>query len=363
MVSIQNLEPVKDSTLQELGLSWVKESNNSALNQLIEVTQSEAEAYYEAANELYDMYIEAAEYVINNNLFFELGIPFNIVDAIKKSWENDVHWHIYGAFKFAGGVANKNIKLLGFEADCTNHLFEAAQLQWAILQENNIDENNQFNEIYEKITENFQRLITLDDGLEHFDERYDGWKILFSSLKNTKDEATTRLLQQMADEAGYVNEFSYIDEVLFDEESISDKHSNKFEYWYKHIKWLDIATDESELATTLTSIMKNQEAIVINPAYTLLFESKGMLTILKELYPDSPYLLDSSFDKNDDYIEKTVFGDGDEYSNFKKVYHEQPPTLHDVHNSSYEAKVFFAYEACGLCFTKDDDKFVGHIML
>jgi len=362
MVSIQNLEPVKDSTLNELGLYWVKETD-CAIDKLIEVTTEEAEAYYEAANELYDMYVDAAEYIIDNDLFFELGIPFNIVDTIKKSWENDVHWHIYGAFKFAGGVAGKPIKLAGFDADTTSHIFEAAQLQWAILQENDIDESQQFNEIYEKISENFKRLITLDDGIDLFDERYDGWNILFSSLSNTKDESTTRLLQQMADEAGFSNEFSYLDDVLFDDESICDKHSNKFEYWYKHKKWLDIATDESELATTLATIMKNQEAIIINPAYTLLFESRGMLKILKDLYPDSPYLLDVSFDKKDGYIEKTVFGDTSEYNNFKKIYQEIAPTLKDVHNSNYEAKVFFAYEACGLSFIKDNNDFVGHVMV
>lgn len=84
---------------------------------MIEVSEAEAEAYYNAANEIYDMYVEAGEYVIKNNLFHEIGIPFNLGEIIKMSWESDVHWHLYGRFDFAGGVDGKPIKLLEFNAD------------------------------------------------------------------------------------------------------------------------------------------------------------------------------------------------------------------------------------------------------
>jgi len=130
----------------------------------IKLTEHEAQAYYDASNELYDMYIEAADHVIENELFFELGIPFNLVDIIKKSWESDVHWHIYGAFLFSGGLNNSPIKLLEFQADTPSKLLQTSQEQLV---------ENSFNEIYEKVSENFKRLITLDDGIELFDERYD----------------------------------------------------------------------------------------------------------------------------------------------------------------------------------------------
>jgi len=299
------------------------------------IQASQAQAYYDAADELYDMYIEAADYVIENELFFELGIPFNLVEAIKKSWENDVHWHIYGAFIFSGGVNGSPIKLQEFQADTPIGLVETSQADLS---------DTAFNEIYEKVRDNFKCLITLDDGLELFDERYDGWKILFSAPSDDeKKEQTTRFLQQLADEAGFETAFSYLHEVIFSEDGIFDNEGNSYEYWCKNHSWLDIATDESELATMLTNIMKEQQAIIINPAYTLLFESRGMLKILKELYPDSPYLLDASFEAFESAVQKPVFGEGEEYSNFKKVY------LENVNNND-TAKVFFAYEACGLTF-------------
>lgn len=386
---LQKIKPLQDNILEELGFTWHTDNDGSKYvsDELIRISQDEAEAYYEAANEIYDMYVEAAEYVIENDLFFELGIPFNLIDAIKKSWENDVHWHIYGRFDLAGGIDGKPIKLIEFNADTPTALFETALLQWAFLKQNSMDEEKQFNNVYEAIRENFKRLITLFDDTESFDERYDGWKILFSCIEgNDEEEATTRLLQQIATDAGFNTSFEYLHNVKFDEEGIYDSADNEYEYWFKLYPWEDIAHDEPELATTLTNIMQNQRAIILNPAYTLLFQSKGMLKILYDLFPDSPYLLKTSFEplKGIKHVQKSIFGreganmriidqngstlestDGP-YENYKKVYQEYVELNKDEKGSKYQAGVFFAYEACGLSFRKGSEimnnmsKFVGH---
>jgi len=171
MIALQKISLLDDATLQELGFSWHTDSDGTKYvsDSLVHISQAEADAYYEATNTLYDMYVEAAQYVIDNELFFELGIPFNLIDAIKKSWENDVHWHIYGRFDLAGGIDGKAIKLIEFNADTPTALFETALLQWALLKYNNLDEAKQFNNVYEAITQNFKRLITLFDDPDTFD--------------------------------------------------------------------------------------------------------------------------------------------------------------------------------------------------
>lgn len=392
MIELQNLNPIDDSKLEELGFTWHTDSDGSKYvsDQLVKITQSEAEAYYTAGNEIYDMYVEAAEYVIENDLFFELGIPFNLTQTIKKSWESDVHWHIYGRFDLAGGVDGKPIKLIEFNADTPTSLFESALLQWALLKHNNMNEEKQFNTIYESISNNFKRLITLFDDTTAFNERYDGWKILFSSIsENDEEEATTRLLQQIATDAGFNTGFEYLENTHFDEDGIYDSDGNNYEYWFKLYPWEDIAVDEPELATTLANIMQNQKAIILNPAYTLLFQSKGMMKILCDLFPDSPYLLKTSFEplKNSKQVEKTVFGregantkiievNGNistqtegPYDNYKKVYQEFVEFPKDSNGSKYQAGVFFSYESCGLSFRKGGDildnmsKFVGHVIV
>jgi len=392
MVTTQKLNAVDDKTLEEIGFSWHTDSDGSKYisDELVEITQGDAEEYYQAANTLYDMYVEAAEYVIENDLFFDLGIPFNLIDIIKKSWENDVHWHIYDRFDLAGGVDGQGIKLIEFNADTPTALFETALLQWAILKSNDMDDEKQFNDVYDAIRENFKRLITLFDDTETFDERYDGWKILFSSIEgNDEEEATTRLLQQIATDAGFVTHFEYLNNAHFDDDGIYDADENEYEYWFKLYPWEDIATDEPELATTLTNIMLNQKAIILNPAYTLLFQSKGMMAILNKLFPDSPYLLKTSLEPLEGVkqVEKPLFGregantkiinadgttasqtDGP-YDNYKKVYQEYVEFPKDVKGAKYQAGVFFAYEACGLSFRKGGEildnmsKFVGHVIV
>jgi len=301
-----------------------------------------------------------------------------------------VHWHLYGRFDLSGGIDGAPIKLIEFNADTPTALFETALLQWALLKYNNMDEESQFNNVYDAIRENFKRLITLFDDTELFDERYEGWKILFSSMDgNEEEEATTRLLQQMASDAGFVTGFEYLQNVKFDEEGIYDREGNEYEYWFKLYPWEDIAIDEPELATTLNAIMQNQRAIILNPAYTLLFQSKGMMKILCDLFPDSPYLLKSSFEplKGVKQVEKRVFGregantkiinaDGSvavssdgPYENFKKVYQEYAEFPQDIHANKYQAGVFFAYEGCGLSFRRGGEildnmsKFVGHVIV
>lgn len=391
MIKIQKINPLDDEKLEELGFTWHTDSDGSKYlnDELVVVSQDEAEAYYQAGNEVYDMFVEAAQYVIDNELFFELGIPFNLIDMIKQSWENDVHWHIYGRFDFAGGIDAKPIKLIEFNADTPTSLFETALLQWALLKENSLDEEKQFNNVYESISKNFKRLICLDEDISSFDENYDGWKILFSSVEgDDEEEATTRLLQQMATDAGFNTSFEYLQDVRFDSDGIFDADENNYEYWFKLFPWEDLATDESELVVTLNEIMNNQKAIILNPAYTLLFQSKGIMKIMYDLFPDSPYLLKTSFEplENTKQVEKTLFGregantkiidangniveqvDGP-YDNYNKIYQEYVEFPQDAKKDKYQAGVFFAYEACGLSFRKGGEildnmsKFVGHVI-
>ena len=111
-----------------MGFSWHTDSDGSDYlsDELIQINTQEANSYYEAANELYDMFINAAQYVIDNDKFDELKIPFNLIDIIKLSWENEVHWHLYGRFDLAGGLDGKDIKLIEFNADTPTSLFESA---------------------------------------------------------------------------------------------------------------------------------------------------------------------------------------------------------------------------------------------
>lgn len=386
-MNFKKVNPLTKEYLESIGFSWHtdKDGSNYLEDEIICISENEANAFYEASNELYDMFVASAQKVIDENRFDELDIPFNLIDAIKMSWENDVHWHLYSRFDFAGGLDEKPIKLLEFNADTPTTLFETAILQWALLRQNDMNESSQFNSLYESLMDNFKRLITLDDSVDSFDEYYEGWKILFSSIAaNSEDELTTRLLEHIAKEAGFNTNFSFIDEIEFSPEGIFKEGLN-YEYLFKLIPWENIAIEEGELAMLLTQIIKNQKAIILNPAYTLLFQSKGILKILWELYPNHPLLLETSDKplKGKKCVKKPMFGreganvsildengdviqeNGGEYSNNKFIYQEFTE-LNSKDENYYQAGVFFAYEACGLGFRKGSlimdnfAKFVAH---
>ena len=391
-MKLQKLEPLTNEYLESIGFVWHTDEDNTSYvaDEIVQITAQEADAFYETTNELYDMFCEAGEYVIQNNLFHELNIPFNLVEIIKESWENDVHWHLYSRFDLAGGVNGEQIKLIEFNADTPTSLFETAIIQWAMLKKNALDEASQFNNLYEAIKDNFKRIITLDGDIEKFDEYYSklGWKILFSSISSSSEDInTTKLLQHIATEAGFNTDFEYIDNTQFNEEGIF-KDDELFEFWFKLIPWEDIAIEESELALLLTDIIKEKKAIIFNPAYTLMFQSKGFMKILWDLYPDHPLLLETSFEplEGKKQVEKRCFGregantkiineDGSidcetkgEYEGHKAIYQEYVKLPTDKEGNSYQAGVFYAYEACGLGFRRGEkilnnmSKFVGHIV-
>lgn len=390
-MKLKKINPLDNGYLESIGFGWHTDLDGSRYiaDELVSITDDEAEKFYEAANELYDMYVAAAKYVIDNDLFHELGIPFNLVNIIKASWENDVHWHIYGRFDLAGGIDGKPIKLIEFNADTPTSLFETAIIQWAMLKFNNINEAKQFNNLYEALVENFKRLITLEEDTSKFDEYYEGWKILFSSIAgNNEDENTTRLLEAAARDAGFECGFAFVDEVGFDDDEGIFWNEKNWEYWFKLIPWEMIAIDESDLALIIKNIINNQKAIILNPAYTLLFQSKGIMKILWDLYPNHPLLLQSSFEPLDGkkQVKKPFLAreganvsiinsdgsieaqNGGEYDNGKFLYQEFAEFAKDSNGDSYQAGVFFAFEGCALGFRKGKDiidnysKFVGHII-
>jgi len=391
MVRLRKTKPLDTNYLEKIGFVWHTDSDETSYlsDQLIEVTEAEAEAYYEATNELYDMFVEAGDYVVENDLFHDIGIPFNLVDQIKESWESDVHWHLYGRFDLAGGIDGHPIKLLEFNADTPTALFETAIVQWAILKQNGMDESSQFNIVYDTLIDNFKRLVTLEESIEGFEDRYDGWQFLFTAIRgDAEEENTVRLLQHIATQAGYETEFAYMDEVEFDSDEGIFVGEQSYELWFKLVPWEDIAIDESELAALLGDIISNQKAIIFNPAYTLMFQSKGIMKILWDLYPNHPLLLESSYEPLDGIkqVKKPMFGreggsvsiidvdgtelvsEAGEYSDYPQMYQAYTELPRDAQGSKYQAGVFYAYEACGLGFRKGGEimnnmsKFVGHII-
>ncbi len=389
MVRTLALEPLDKAVMEQVGMTWHtdRDGSNYVTNELVELSEEEAEAYYDAANTLYEMYREAAGYVIDNRLYYELGIPSNLVDLIERSWEQR-ETHLYGRFDLAGGLDGEPIKLIEFNADTPTSLFETSIIQWALLKANGMDETLQFNNLHEMLQENFRRLVVGQHGLDDFDARYGKEKLLFSSIRDMpEDERTVRYLQEVAHEAGLYTDFCYLDEAGFiEDEGVYNKDNQKADYWFKLYPWELIAEEELELTRMLEKISRLGSTRFLNPAYTLLFQSKGMLKILWDLFPDSPYLLPAGFSPLEGVtqVEKKLFGreganmivtdsagkeivrTGGPYDYYKSIFQQFVELPRDNQGQRYQAGVFHVGEACGLAFRRggeildDLSKFVGH---
>ncbi|RAJ94088.1 glutathionylspermidine synthase [Larkinella arboricola] len=389
MIQTRPLSVSPDQQLRNIGWNWMLGTDTLAYltNEAVVVSPEEADAYYEAANQLFEMLVEAGQHVIDNNRFSELGIPANLVELIKLSWNDERNIQLYGRFDFAGGIAGQPIKLIEFNADTATCIPETAVVQYAHLRANGLDEKRQFNAVYETLVSQFREIRQQNGDLPP--------TLLLSAMRGfPEDDSNVAVLGEAAREAGFTVDFEYIDRVEFsDNEGIFKQNPengqfDKFNFWFKLIPWEYIGYEESDLAHILTEAVRRRQVVVINPAYSLLFQSKYILKILWELYPYHPLLLQTDTKPLPDrpYVEKVLFGreganvrivdergqvtaeaEGD-YSDYPKIYQEYIELSTDAAGNRYQAGVFFAGEGCGLGFRRggvildNGAQFVGHIV-
>jgi glutathionylspermidine synthase len=375
-----------NESLENAGWDWMLGENTLPYitNEIVSISESEAERYFEAVNELYEMFIKAAEHVIEKNKFEELGIPENLIKLIKYSWENDKNWHVYGRFDLSGGLDGKPIKLIEFNADTATCIPETAVVQWASLVANGYDESSQFNTLFESLADQFKAIK--EQNLSFYPN------LLISTMEGyPEDETNMQVLAEAARVAGFEVAQNTIEDTEFAEDGIyranEDGTFTKYSFWFKLVPWEYIAWDEPELADLLTKLTLDYKVITLNPAYTLLFQSKGILKVLWDLFPYHPLLLktDSRPLLGTKCVLKVLLGreganvkilsdSGNTIANNEGEYYEQgviyqefTEFLNDKGNY-YQAGVFFAGEACGLGFRKGgmiiDNKaqFCGHLI-
>lgn len=389
MIKLKSLWKSPESQIYTLGWNWMMgvDTLPYITGDIVEISEQEADSYAQAANELYEMYIAAGQYIIDNHLFSQLAIPDNLVEMIKYSWENERHLHLYGRFDLSGGTDGQPIKLIEFNADTATCIPETAVVQWAHLKANGLDDTWQFNSLYDLLKANFERLKELNADLPP--------TLLISTMKDfPEDDTNMQVLGEAAKEAGFEVAHCCIEDVQFSAEEgiyISDAVGNyyRFNFWFKLVPWEYIAYDEPELMDILTKIVLNEKVIILNPSYTLLFQSKGILKILWDLFPDHSLLLETSDKplKNKPFcVEKSLFGreganvkilDGNEqimaerdgdYGDYPKIYQDYVEFLRDYQGNCYQAGVFFAYEAAALGFRRggrildNTAQFTGHLI-
>lgn len=153
-------------------------------------SMEQVETIETATIEVYDMFLSAAQHIIDNNLFHLLKIPELIIPYLKEQWNNESP-AIYGRFDFSYD-GTRVPKLLEFNADTPTSVFEAAIVQWYWLKNYDVTQD-QFNSIHEKLIDYWAYLKPyIRPGA-----------LYFSCIKdNVEDFTTTEYLRDTAQQAG-----------------------------------------------------------------------------------------------------------------------------------------------------------------
>ncbi|WP_118973681.1 glutathionylspermidine synthase family protein [Taibaiella koreensis] len=237
-----------------------------------------------ATADLWDMCLNAVQFVIDTRQYARFHIPDWFVPEIERSWNED-HPSIYGRFDLA--YNNGEIKLLEFNADTPTSLYEAGIVQWYWLQD--FDKGkDQFNSIHEKLV----------DYWGYLKQYLLPGKLHFSCVKRSlEDLTTTEYLRDCAIQAGIDTQLVFIDDIGWDEERkvFADMEEEDIKNLFKLYPWEWIVQD----AFGKRIPEDRNKALWIEPAWRMILSNKAILPILWHLYPDHPYLLKAYFDQGD----------------------------------------------------------------
>ncbi len=119
--------------IRALGWDWVLAdvSQQYVAREAVQLPDSEADELLVAADTLYQLFVQSIPDSVPDTLLRQLAIPENLWAAVRHSWADDRHWHLYGRFDLAHTPDGP--KLLEFNADTATNLPETAVVQWASL--------------------------------------------------------------------------------------------------------------------------------------------------------------------------------------------------------------------------------------
>jgi len=257
--------------------------------------EEEIDAIELATEELHAMCMEAVDHVVRNDRFAELRIPGWCHDRIRSSW-NGNEPSLYGRFDFSFSQEH-GLKLLEYNADTPTSVYEAAVVQWHWLQET-FPEKDQFNSIHEKLIERWRSLR--QDGA--------GSLLHLSSAKGQEEDfLTVEYLRDVAIQAGFETVHLAVEEVGWDrtKQCFVDLDERQIDSWFKLYPWEWIVEDRFGKQLADASVR------TVEPWWKMVLSNKGILAILWEMFPESPYLLPASLTPalfKGGYVRKPLLG-------------------------------------------------------
>jgi glutathionylspermidine synthase len=220
------------------------------------------------------MCLEAVGHVIDQRRFEPFALPSAFHDWVVRSWEGDQRT-IYGRFDFVyDGQAPP--RLFEYNADTPTALLEAAVVQWFWMKECHPGAD-QFNSIHERLIQAWQAVGAEQPGRATF----------VSLAGNVEDYMTVNYLRDTAMQAGLDTAYLKVEDIGWDSRrrAFVDLQNRPLSTVFKLYPW------EWLLADRFAPHLLEAATRWLEAPWKMLLSNKAFLTVLSELYPDSPYLL------------------------------------------------------------------------
>lgn len=266
--------------LEEIGFTYYSLGNKYWTDEIAYEFDMETILMIEkATGELYDMSLQAVQYIIDNKLYNKLKIPNKFIPLIERTWEYEEP-SIYGRFDLAYNPDTKKLSLLEFNADTPTSLFESSVVQWYWLQDFN-SKYDQFNSIDEKLKEWFKILKNYLKGDN---------KLHFSAISESIEDFTTvEYLRDCAMQSGLKTNYLNIEDIGWHLRDFKflDQNRDPISNIFKLYPWEWMINEEYGRNLLIDS----NSTYWIEPAWKMILSNKGILPIMYKLFPDSPYIL------------------------------------------------------------------------
>jgi glutathionylspermidine synthase len=239
------------------------------------------------STELHAMARAAVDAIVADERLMErMGIPHSRWDFVRRSWL-DGEQELYGRFDLVWDGSDAPAKMLEYNADTPTSLFEAGSFQWSWLEDMRArgqlpSDAEQFNGLYEALTERFKALFTT------------GTDVHFASGEGSEEDyGTVEFMAYAAREAGLGAHHVFTDAIgLSDTGQLTDGEDRIIGALFKLHPW------EDTLRADFSAHLAKARCRFLEPAWKALVSNKGILPVLWELFEGHPNLLPAFFEQD-----------------------------------------------------------------
>ncbi|MDH3418796.1 MAG: bifunctional glutathionylspermidine amidase/synthase [Gammaproteobacteria bacterium] len=276
-----------------------------------------------ATNELHALFLHATNYVLDSDSrLARFNIPRALWPKIRQSWNNRRTQMITGRFDFS--LSERGLKVYEYNCDSASCHMEAGKIQGRWARHFGCDDGS-------------------DPGRQLHERLRDAWRhsdvdsVLHIMQDDDPEETYHALFMQEAMEAGGISskivrgisDFRWAEDGgILDADGVPVRWVWKTWAWETALDQLRAECEDDEIrlpprragadpkpAPRLVDVLLRREIMVYEPLWTLIPSNKAILPVLWQMFPDYPYLLNSSYELTDElraggYVEKPIVGRG-----------------------------------------------------